>query len=591
MSGIVATTGPTAVRAVQAEAELAEHEPDLVPLLRAHLPHAMDVVARRLVAAVIQEGLPGAGQPPARVQRHGFGRADAIETVPGDPARLLDILTDVQAPGLQAELSDACVHLALALARRSTVDPGLVDTARRRGAADMIELTDGMAADERCVAFERLGTLGHNLHPCGRTRLGWGIDDALAHDLESPVTSVEFLAVRRDLHLGDAVAADLLGDGELSAAMARAGVDPACYVVTPVHPWQRRHVLSGRYADLAADRALVPLDVAVPALVTAALRTLYVPAAGCYLKLSLDIQVTSTRRTISVASTRNGPALSTLLPGLIADDRVLLLAETAGSAVVVPGPPQRDRDLAAIVRSGLSGRLAPAEVMVPGLALPARDPVTGGTVLASLVDRFARTRGVAASPDAAQRFVAEYARLLLPPMLRLATQYGIGLEAHLQNCLPTFVAGVPTRMAVRDLAGMRIHTGRLATSLAAPPTLWPGSATVTDDENVLRAKVCYTALQAHLGEIVVQLVGSHGLDEARAWTTVRSTVDETYAALADEPGPASRPARSRIADRARADHAFLTAPAVPHKALLRMRLSPDGGDQYIDVPNALAGVW
>jgi siderophore synthetase component len=446
-----------------------------------------------------------------------------------------------------------------------------------------------MPADERCVAFERLGTLGHNLHPCGRTRLGWSIDDALAHDLESPVTSVEFLAVRRDLHVGDEVAADLLGDGELSAAMARAGVDPGWYVVTPVHPWQRRHVLRGRYSDLAADRAFVPLDAAVPALVTASLRTLYVPAADCYLKLSLDIQVTSTRRTISVASTRNGPVLSTLLPDLIADDRVLLLAETAGSAVVVPGPPQRDRDLAAIVRSGLSGRLAPAEVMVPGLALPARDPVTGRTVLASLVDRFARTRGVAASPDAALRFVAEYARLLLPPVLRLATRHGIGLEAHLQNCLPTFVAGVPTRIAVRDLGGLRIHTGRLAASVAAPPTLWPGSVTVTDDENVLRAKVCYTALQAHLGEIVVQLVSSHGLDEARAWTTVRCTVDETYAELADEPDLASRAARSRIADRARADHAFLTAPAVPHKALLRMRLSPDAGDQYLDVPNALVG--
>jgi siderophore synthetase component len=215
--------------------------------------------------------------------------------------------------------------------------------------------------------------------------------------------------------------------------------------------------------------------------------------------------------------------------------------------------------------------------------------VTGGTVLASLVDRFARTRGLAVAPDAALHFVAEYARVLLPPVLRLATRYGIGLEAHLQNCLPTFVAGVPTRIAVRDLGGMRIHTGRLAASVAAPPTLWPGSVTVTDDENVLRAKVCYTALQAHLGEIVVQLVGSHGLDEARAWTAVHSTVDETYAELADEPGRATLPARSSIADRARADHAFLTAPAVPHKALLRMRLSPDRGDQYIDVPNALVG--
>ena len=38
------------------------------------------------------------------------------------------------------------------------------------------------------------------------------------------------------------------------------------------------------------------------------------------------------------------------------------MAETGGSAVVVPGDPTRTRDLAAIIRSGLSGRLSPDEV-------------------------------------------------------------------------------------------------------------------------------------------------------------------------------------------------------------------------------------
>src|SRR5690606_8520184 len=135
-----------------------------------------------------------------------------------------------------------------------------------------------------------------------------------------------------------------------------------------------------------------------------ALRTLLVPGAepvgeretpppNRYVKLSLDIQVTSTRRTISVASTRNGPALSRLLPDLVADDRVLLLAEPAGSAVVAPGTPGRARDLAAIVRTGLGGRLHPGEVAIPGVALPARDPLTDATVVAGLVDRFACSRG------------------------------------------------------------------------------------------------------------------------------------------------------------------------------------------------------
>jgi hypothetical protein len=55
-------------------------------------------------------------------------------------------------------------------------------------------------------------------------------------------------------------------------------------------------------------------------------------------------------------------------------------------------------------------------------------------------------------------------------------------------------------------------------------------------------------------------------------------VDDVYASA---PGSAQR---------ARADHAILTAPVMPHKALLRMRLRAAAGrpgDEYIDVANAL----
>ena len=62
--------------------------------------------------------------------------------------------------------------------------------------------------------------------------------------------------------------------------------------------------------------------------------------------------------------------MSALLHRLVADDpdghRVLLLAETAGAAV----PAGSGRDMSAILRDGLTGRLAPGEQAVPGGALP-----------------------------------------------------------------------------------------------------------------------------------------------------------------------------------------------------------------------------
>ncbi len=478
---------------------------------------------------------------------------------------------------MAAELSDAVVNLAIAYTRRDHI---AAELRRRRPRVERSTRWIWRRVWTRTRSARSssgLATEGHNLHPCARTRLGWSVPDLLAHDLESPRTGIRMIGVRRDLHRGDDLAHHL-GDDVASSS----GLDPGRYALSPVHAWQFEAVIRRRYADLLADRTLVPVaGFDLPATPTAALRTLLLPptaGGGRYLKLSLDIQVTSTRRTISVASTRNGPALSALLGRLLTGDGspVLLFAEVAGSAVVSG---ERCRDLAAIVRQGLTDRLAPGEMPVPGSALYAVDPLTGTTIVAEIVDRYARTRqrdgrSFVDRGAAALAFVEEYARLLLPPVLTLATRHGIGLEAHLQNCVPTFVDGVPCRLALRDFAGLRLYPPRLR----HPLDLWPGSIVVTDSLEEMRSKLAYTALQAHLGELVVRLVASHGLDERAAWSAVRAIVDDMLPSAASRAG---------TADDALSDHAFLTAPTLPHKALLRMRLNSAAGDIYVPVENPL----
>jgi D-ornithine---citrate ligase len=543
--------GRLAVAAAHAEAALAVHAPHLVDAYAAALGVAADTVGRRLRGALVREDIgdararhAGQGVP------HAFDRVEFASAGADDP---VDLLTGTGSAGFAAELRNAVVNLAVALARqdvRATAGPAAGRTA-------------GPAAgdpDAAAIAAERLAFAGHNLHPCGRTRLGWDTTDVLAHDLEAGHTQVGFIAVRDDGHLGDDVGA------ALTAAYPRLPAPPPGYRLQPVHAWQRDAVLPVRYGDLLRDGAVRILDAELDAVPTAALRTLLLPpgADGLrrYVKVSLDILVTSTRRSISVASTRNGPAVSALLHRLVADDpdghRLLLLAETAGAAV----PAGSGRDMSAILRYGLTGRLTGAERAIPGGALP--------ILAAGLVAEYAATAGRRDDAGAARAWLDEYARLLLPPLLRLTTR-GVALEAHLQNCLPTFVGGAPHRLAIRDFAGLRLHGPRLAANGVAV-NLWPGSVVGTSDAAVLRAKIGYTALQAHLGELVIGLGESHGLDEGAAWRTVRAVVDETYAAL---DGPV-----------ARADHVAFTAARVPHKALVRMRLI-GGGDTYVPVRNPL----
>ncbi|MFF5296208.1 IucA/IucC family protein [Paractinoplanes globisporus] len=473
-------------RLAHTEAALAVHAPELLDGFLAALPEAADTVGRRLRGALVREGIRDMGPGPA----HAFNRVEYPSSGVGDPVELLD---GIDAPGFAAELRNAVINLAIALARP--------------------QAEIGAGPDWQAIGLERLAVAGHNLHPCGRTRLGWDTGDVLSYDLETPTTRVGFVRVKPDLYLGDPPFQDKI----------------------PVHPWQRDMVLPERYGDLLRDGSLTILDEELEAVPTAALRTLWVPSLGEYLKVSLDIQVTSTRRSISIASTRNGPAVSKLLHELVDDDRVLLMAETAGGAV----PIGSGRDLSAIRRDGLAGRLHEGERVIPGGALP---------FLLGELDT--------GDPGA---WLRAYAELLLPPLMSL-TARGVALEAHLQNCLPTFVDGKPHRVALRDFAGLRLHRPRLREA-GHDITLWPGSVVGTDDLGVFRAKIGYTLFQAHLGEIILHL----DLDEDEAWRIVREVLDECCSGD---------------------DHAAFTAPMVPHKALVRMRLA-GGGDLYIPVRNPL----
>src|SRR4051794_22545150 len=244
-------------RVAHVEAALAVHAPDLVDGFLAALPEAADIVGRRLRGALTREGLRDMGPG----EQHGFGRVEYASSGVGDPA---DLLGGIDAPGFAAELRNAVVNLAIAMARPPA--------------------PAGDDPDWRAIGLERLAVAGHNLHPCGRTRLGWDTSDVLAYDLEAPITRLGFVAVRDRLHLGDDIFPDIHG-----------------FKVIPVHPWQRDTVLPARYGDLLRDGDLRILDDEIDAVPTAALRTLLLPGTDQYLKVSLDIQVTSTRRSISIA--------------------------------------------------------------------------------------------------------------------------------------------------------------------------------------------------------------------------------------------------------------------------------------------------
>lgn len=535
------------------------------------------------------------------------GEATVIES----PHDLVACLGEcAPAPGWRsfaAELADTVANLALAYTRSDEQWQVLRQVATELGALDTVSLAQRLAArqapEDVMVFFERLNTEGHNLHPCGRGRLGMQPADLLRHDLESETaTDLILVAIRHERvestpdELGRDVGQLLWTEypklGTAVRAQFRADHrDPADYVFLPVHSWQLEQVVYPLLAHEIADGTVVPVPAArLAGVPTSSVRTLLTersPAGRRLLvKTALDTLIGSTRRSISAHTTNNGPVYSRLLrrvidaePALV--DRIVLLEELAGASYRPPAqdlePERRSRALSALVRRDLAAYLRGEEVPVPGCALPARAPVTGSSLLVELVTRYARARDEGDLGTAGLRFAEEYAALLLPVSVILMTKYGIAVEAHLQNCIFTFVDGVPTRLVLRDWGGMRIYPPRLRRH-GVPLDPRPGAVTVTDDVQVMRAKVLYTVLSNHLGEIVAHLVTRCGVDPQAVWARVSAMLAGLLTDLA---------ADQQLREDVVADRAVLFGPTLPVKAFARMRLDPAGGDQYVPVGNPL----
>jgi len=494
-----------------------------------------------------------------------------------------------------AELADSAANLALAYTRRD-----------RREASVRERATDADWGDDRAylrtaadplLRSERLVVEGHPLHPGTKLRRGFGPSEVVSYGSEyDAVPEVRFVAVADEYASGDAVAGgpslserlyDLvpgLREG-VAEAVSTAGRDPDAVTVLPVHPWQYRHELPERYAREIDRGVVVPVpDCALPAAATVSLRTL-VPRTGDptppHLKVSLGIQTTSSVRTITPQTVHNGPRVTDAVDAVFDDGAFRSLRgvpETAGACFHDPDGPHTDgpghvraKHLSALVRQNPLELVGDGALPLTAAALLARGPVEGRP----LVDALAPDGGT----DATAAFLRSYAETVVPDALRLLIAYGIGLEAHLQNCVVVFDDGDPTGALVRDYGGLRICRERLAASGHAVEP-YPGSVTVADGMGPAYDKCTYALVQNHLAELVRVLVRHRTVSESRCWAVLSAVVAEALADLRREGVP-----EAWVDDAAD----VLFAPTWEYKCLTRMRLT-DRSHSYVfeSVPNPLS---
>lgn len=503
------------------------------------------------------------------------------------------------------ELSNGSANLALAYAYHEKESGRLRKTALACGAETTLDLVETLKARDgnydASLFFEQLCVEGHHIHPGAKTKIG--MEPAAVYrnapELEG-APELRFVGLRRDhaesAALGDEDTNSILFEEypELQEAVASRWPSPDDYIFAPVHAWQQEQILPQIYADELAQGIVVPVeDVSIRSHATTSFRTV-VPCDGegsrkLVVKTSVESQMTSTTRSISGNTAQNGPEFSRLILTVMRREPELAetfvpVCETAGVSFKVDQAERdagvrtlKSRNLSVVLRENVESFVGPGELAIVGSSLYAASPLTGKPVLVELIERYARAVGEASLREAAFRFVSEYAIIALPGFLTMMVKYGIGLEGHLQNVVPVFRQGRPVRMLFRDWGGTRVYIERLGRQ-GLTPNLRPGSVTVARNPEEMRNKVFYTVFQNHVAEILLQTCKHVEVSEQELWRKIYEVSDAVFERLASDP---------EHAEDARRDREALFEAEVGHKALTSMRLSKEGGDRYVPVPNPL----
>lgn len=305
---------------------------------------------------------------------------------------------------------------------------------------------------------EAIPFTGHPIHVCSKTKIGFTNEDNLAYNPEfAPKVGLKILAVHRrhiiargNFNLWQQYISQVLPISTLND-----------YVYFPVHPWQYEHLLQSElYADLLNKKELILLnDIQLHVQPTLSLRTAALPEVPTlplmHIKVPVDIQATSVKRTLSLRDLYNGLIFSdflkqaeTLVPAII-NGSGRIVKDHCAAHIKADG--HNRPQLSFMLREDPLCYARNEETMVVAAALfhtTTANPIP-------LLARFIHLSGMPAE----QYFMQVFTHLLELP-LQLFLQFGIALDMHSQNSLLAFDLNYnPVALVYRDLGSIQVVKG------------------------------------------------------------------------------------------------------------------------------------
>ncbi|HTG69214.1 MAG TPA: IucA/IucC family protein [Candidatus Udaeobacter sp.] len=381
---------------------------------------------------------------------------------------------------------------------------------------------------------------GHPYHPCYKSRIGFSLRENALYgpEFKQNVRPVWLAISKSQSYLSLANGKDYesfiqqeLGQyiyQQYTNTLTEQELNPKDYLFMPVHPWQWEHMILVSFHRQLADKTIVLLgsgsDEYRP---QQSIRSWanHTDKKKAYMKLSLNIVNTSTKRILAKHTVMNAPLVSDWLSSLIQNDETaikldfVLMPEFAGISYAYENLPSTAQSithgsLGVIWRQSLHSYLKDDERAVP---LSALSHMIGDQ---PLIEPWIHKFGLEA-------WTRRMLDITITPIIHMLYAHGIALESHGQNLILIHKDGRPGRLAIKDFHdGLRFSRDHLTQPDACPGLhLEPAhhramnrhSYMQTDDLSAVKDFVHSAFFFVCISELGIFLNEQYGLEETDFW--------------------------------------------------------------------------
>ena len=320
------------------------------------------------------------------------------------------------------------------------------------------------------------------------------------------------------------------------------------YKVILVHPWQYEHTIRNKFKEWLQNHILRSTPFHVPSKATSSFRTMSLINHPYHVKLPVNVQATSAVRTVSPETTIDGPKLSQALHRELNQYTQLdVVLEPYG--LFAKTDSDDARQLACIIREK-------PFIKNDGILL-----VTGALVNKNVVDNeitvdsYLKWMNDDINQHTIHQFMRNYTRQLVTPLLALIQDYGIALEAHMQNTLVHLGPKYQIQFIVRDLGGSRIDIKTLSQRLKHIEV--ENKSLLADSIEEVIMKFQHAVVQNQLAELIFHFKKYEFIKEEELFNIIQ---EEIEVAIND-----TKPHADTL-------RKVLFGPTITVKALLKMRM-------------------